>query len=97
MFPDQNSIKHIWYDLGKAISQRIPLSKTSQEIKVPLLEKWGLLPQIRIDIVINSMADLCEAGMAVQRGHRQTFPEVNASSLNHELMLFDMTCFLTHN
>ncbi|GFY35976.1 hypothetical protein TNCV_4843481 [Trichonephila clavipes] len=61
------------YDgLGKAISQRRSPTRTPaslQELKLPSLEKWALLPQILIDTLINSMEARCEACIAVPSGH----------------------------
>ncbi|GFW79988.1 hypothetical protein TNCV_983971 [Trichonephila clavipes] len=72
-FLDHNSIEYVWDGLGKAISQRSspPSTHLPQELKVLLLEKRALLPQI--GTLINSMAARCEVCTAVHSG--QTFPE----------------------
>ncbi|GFT75062.1 transposable element Tc1 transposase [Trichonephila clavipes] len=67
--PDHNSIEYVWDGLGKAISQGSSPPRTSQELKISLLEIWSLLPQILIDTLINSMAARYEACVAIHSGH----------------------------
>ncbi|GFW70471.1 hypothetical protein TNCV_4915911 [Trichonephila clavipes] len=59
--PDHNSIEYVWDCLGKAISQRRCPPRTPKELKVPLLGKWALLPQILIDTLIKSIGARFEA------------------------------------
>ncbi|GFW14057.1 hypothetical protein TNCV_3546461 [Trichonephila clavipes] len=43
-FRYHNSIEYVWDGLVKAISQRNSAQRIPQEIIVPVLEKWALLP-----------------------------------------------------
>ncbi|GFS78221.1 hypothetical protein TNCV_3171891 [Trichonephila clavipes] len=66
---DHNFIEYIWDSLRKGISQHSSLLRTSQKLKVQLLEKWALLPQILIDTLKNSMATRFEAYITLHIGH----------------------------
>ncbi|GFV54093.1 hypothetical protein TNCV_384061 [Trichonephila clavipes] len=63
------SIEYAWDGIGKASFKSSFLPMTSQELKVPFLEKWGLLPQAFTDTFINSMVARYEACIAIHSGH----------------------------
>ncbi|GFW07023.1 transposable element Tcb2 transposase [Trichonephila clavipes] len=67
--PYHNSTEYVCDGLGKAIFQYSSLSRTSQKLKVPVLETWALMPQITIDPLINSMEAHCETCTAIHSGH----------------------------
>ncbi|GFT71287.1 hypothetical protein TNCV_3002651 [Trichonephila clavipes] len=64
-----NSIEYVWDGLGKALYQRSSSPRTLEELKVPLLEKWVLLPQVLIDTIINRTISRSEACIAVHSFH----------------------------
>ncbi|GFV79475.1 uncharacterized protein TNCV_279311 [Trichonephila clavipes] len=66
---DLSPIEHVWDGIGRDISQRSPLSRLPQKLKVIFWEEWALLPQQFIDILINSMKTRCETCIPVRCGH----------------------------
>ncbi|GFX72571.1 transposable element Tcb2 transposase [Trichonephila clavipes] len=54
--PDMNPIEHIWDALGRRVAGRQPPPQTLQELERALLEEWDRIPQLVINILIDSMS-----------------------------------------
>ncbi|GFU22410.1 transposable element Tcb2 transposase [Trichonephila clavipes] len=53
--PDMNPIEHVWDALGRQVADRQPPPQTLQELERALLEERGRIPQLVINILIDSM------------------------------------------
>ncbi|GFU83806.1 transposable element Tcb1 transposase [Trichonephila clavipes] len=67
--PDMNPIEHVWDALGRRVADHQPPPQTLQELERALLEEWDRIPQLVINILIDSMPQRCSALLAVRGNH----------------------------
>ncbi|GFW85486.1 transposable element Tcb2 transposase [Trichonephila clavipes] len=67
--PDLNPIEHVWDMLRRRIAARPRPPATVRDLEIALLEEWNSIPQSLIDNFIASMANRCEAVLAVRGDH----------------------------
>ncbi|GFW34907.1 transposable element Tcb1 transposase [Trichonephila clavipes] len=88
-FPDLNPIEHVWDMLGRRIAARPRPSATIRDLEIALLEEWNSIPQILIDNLIASMANRCEAVLAVREETTRPI-KTHASCLNSTFFIVYM-------
>lgn len=67
--PDLNPIEHLWDELKRRISVRVPRPQNRQQLIQALHEEWEGIPQHRIRRLVASMRSRCTACVAAGGGH----------------------------
>ncbi|GFU87296.1 transposable element Tcb2 transposase [Trichonephila clavipes] len=81
-----NPIQHVWDALGRRVAGRQPPPQTLQELEKALLEKWERIPQLVINILIDSMHQRCSMLLAIRRNHTPASFEENTFSYSFFLV-----------
>lgn len=67
--PDLNPIEHLWDDLKRRLSMRIPRPENQRQLITALHEEWDTLPQNRFRRLVSGMRRRCTACLAAGGGH----------------------------
>ena len=72
--PDCNPIKHLWDELGRAISSMDNLPQNLDELRQALLDKWAQIPVQRLQRLVASMPRRLAAIIAARGGNTRYWP-----------------------
>ncbi len=67
--PDLNPIEHLWDELGRRVSNRIPRPENRQQLIRVLQEEWDAIPQDRIRRLVRSVRQRVASCLAANGGH----------------------------
>ena len=72
--PDCNPIKHLWDELGRAISSMDNTPQNLDELRQVLLDKWAQIPVQRLQCLVASMPRRLAAIIAARGGNTRYWP-----------------------
>ena len=72
--PDCNPIKHLWDELGRAISSMDNPPQNLDELRQALLDKWAQIPVKRLQCLVASMPRRLAAIIAARGGNTRYWP-----------------------